>query len=108
MFEHALKRQRARQSDRYAQEKGVTCNSQASGRLLLAQLDTEARELLESTSDSFGLSARWFHRVIKVSRTVADLAHYERIAAVHVAESLRYRPGVAAGIHTKRLGLLTS
>jgi magnesium chelatase family protein len=41
------------------------------------------------------LSARAYHRVVKVARTIADLAGENEIAAPHVAEALRYRPHIA-------------
>jgi magnesium chelatase family protein len=54
-------------------------------------LDDAARSLLRMAVNQLGLSARSFHRVLKVARTVADLAKSEVIAAPHVAEALQYR-----------------
>jgi magnesium chelatase family protein len=56
-----------------------------------AVLDASARSLLESALQRLGLSARGLHRVIKVARTLADLAGEARISTAHVAEAVRYR-----------------
>lgn len=55
------------------------------------QVDSRAQELLRQYVDSGKLSARGFHRVLKVSRTIADLAESENILYDHIAESLMYR-----------------
>ena len=87
-------------SARYAQHKrfrsvrGVTCNAHVPGRWLdrHTPIETEARILLHSAASALELSARAYHRVLKVARTIADLASEERISACHIAEALRYRP----------------
>lgn len=45
--------------------------------------------------ESLALSARAYHRVIKVARTIADLGSEQEVATSHVAEPLRYRPQIA-------------
>ena len=55
------------------------------------QLDRESRSLLKSASQQLGLSARAYHRVLKISRTIADLAASENISPVHLAEALQYQ-----------------
>ena len=55
-------------------------------------LDTAGEALLKAAVQQLGLSARAYHRVIKLARTIADLAGEERIGAHHVAEALQYRP----------------
>ena len=54
-------------------------------------LEDAAKSLLKMAMDQLSLSARSFHRVLKVSRTVADLAGAETITAAHLAEALQYR-----------------
>jgi magnesium chelatase family protein len=54
-------------------------------------LPPPARRLLERAAERFGLSARAYARVLKVARTIADLANADRIDTVHVAEALQYR-----------------
>jgi magnesium chelatase family protein len=54
-------------------------------------LDDAARSLLRMAVNQLALSARAYHRVLKVSRTIADLASSETVAAAHVAEALQYR-----------------
>jgi magnesium chelatase family protein len=55
-------------------------------------VDDTGRRLMKSAMAQMGLSARGFHRVLKVSRTIADLAGCEGIEAAHLAEALQYRP----------------
>lgn len=54
-------------------------------------LEDSARQLLRTAVNQLSLSARAFHRVLKVSRTIADLAESEAITSAHVAEALQYR-----------------
>jgi magnesium chelatase family protein len=54
-------------------------------------LDDAAKSLLRMAMNQLGLSARAFHRVLKVARTVADLGGSEVIAAAYLAEALQYR-----------------
>jgi magnesium chelatase family protein len=56
-----------------------------------AALEEGARSLLRTAAAQLALSARAFHRVLKVARTIADLAGSETIAAAHLAEALQYR-----------------
>ena len=55
------------------------------------QIDGEARLLLEEAMNTFGFSARALSRILKISRTIADLAHDKDIKTVHIAEAIQYR-----------------
>ncbi|WP_188054648.1 MULTISPECIES: YifB family Mg chelatase-like AAA ATPase [unclassified Sphingosinithalassobacter] len=83
---------RAIQRDRYAGT-SVRTNAEADGDLLeqVAVLEEPARKLLAQAAEATRLSARGFHRVIRVSRTIADMAGAENIGRIHVAEALSYR-----------------
>lgn len=80
------------QADRYSGS-GVRTNAEADGELLerVATPDDPGRKLLADAAAAMRLSARGFHRVIRVSRTIADLAGAEQVGRIHVAEALSYR-----------------
>lgn len=81
---------RARQLARCARAR---VNAQLSGTELKkhAPLNLAGRRLLERSADKLHLSARGFHRIIRVARTIADLAGAEAIATEHLMEALQYR-----------------
>jgi len=85
---------RMRQRERYRGVPHVRCNAHAGGRWLDTRtpVDNDARDLLASAAERSGLSARAYHRVLKVARTIADLDDTTGVAWPHVAEALRYRP----------------
>jgi magnesium chelatase family protein len=85
---------RQRQAVRFRKVRGVTCNAHAPGRWIDShgQVEREARALLEMAASKLALSARAYHRVLKVARTIADIDGEEHVRESHVAEALRYRP----------------
>jgi len=73
--------------------KGVRTNAECSGRMLedIAAPDAEGAALLRQAADALHLSARGFHRTMRVARTLADLDGEEGVRRLHVAEALSYR-----------------
>ena len=55
-------------------------------------LDESGQALMKSAMNQLQLSARGYHRVLKLARTVADLAGSDSISTIHLAEALQYRP----------------
>jgi magnesium chelatase family protein len=72
---------------------GVRTNAEAPAALLeqIAQPDPQGAKLLRKAAETMRLSARGYHRVLRVARTLADLDGTERIGRVHLAEALSYR-----------------
>ncbi len=83
---------RAIQSARYRPH-GIRTNAECDGELLerIAPIDEPSRKLLTQAIDKFRLSARGFHRVLRVARTLADLEGGGPVKQIHVAEALTYR-----------------
>ena len=88
---------RSVQTERFARVRGISCNAHAPGRWIDSHggIDSPARALLERAASRLSLSARAYHRVLKVARTIADLDGDKRVSDRHVSEALRYRPAAS-------------
>jgi len=84
---------RAVQDARFSEYGDVWVNADAEGDILakFATPDTAGRELLLKVAERFGLSARGYHRVLRVARTIADLDGSEHVLKSHVAEAVSFR-----------------
>ncbi|MEL6583025.1 MAG: YifB family Mg chelatase-like AAA ATPase [Pseudomonadota bacterium] len=84
---------RARQLERYADDTLVRVNADADGDLLTKHStpDTEGQALLDKVAEHKRLTARGYHRVLRVARTIADLADAGEINRTHIAEAIDYR-----------------
>ncbi len=84
---------RGRQAARFAGYPGLRANADAEGALLeeVASPDAEGRGLLTQAAERFGLSARGYHRLLRVARTIADLDASDEVRAPHMAEAISYR-----------------
>ncbi len=81
------------QAARFADLPGLRQNADAEGGVLdqIAAPDAEGRALLTKAADRFGLSARGYHRILRVARTIADLDGAEDVRRPHLAEALSFR-----------------
>jgi magnesium chelatase family protein len=84
---------RTRQQQRFAGKPRITCNARMGSKELKAYcaLDESTLELLKMAMSDMNLSARAYDRILKVARTIADLAGAEQIASDHVSEAIQYR-----------------
>jgi magnesium chelatase family protein len=91
---------RRRQRDRFAKLgfSNLSTNSEADGTILdeIATPDEAGLRILHEASDAMMLSARGYHRVLRVARTLADLDGQDRVGRLHVVEALGYRQKLAA------------
>ena len=81
------------QMQRFRGMHGIYCNAQMSGKMLhkFASPDSTGLKLLKTAMERLALSARAYDRILKVSRTVADLEGSEQIKPAHLAEAINYR-----------------
>lgn len=81
------------QAERYKSHQGIYCNAQMSSKMLkeICVINTAGQNLLKVAMERLNLSARAYDRILKVSRTVADLSQSEDIKVEHLAEAIQYR-----------------
>lgn len=84
---------RRKQQERFKSRPRITCNARMGSRELKAfcALDDRTIELLKFAMDDMHLSARAYDRILKVGRTIADLAGSDRITADHISEAIQFR-----------------
>ncbi|MGB2694567.1 MAG: ATP-binding protein, partial [Dehalococcoidia bacterium] len=94
-----VERTRTAQTQRFAESRFI-CNAEMTPtevrRYCQSVLDEQAQSLLRLAMTQLSLSARAFHRVLKLARTIADMSGSERIASPHLAEAIQYRQRVRA------------
>lgn len=90
----ALVRKRVKSARNIQYKRGAKTNSELKPKEIgkYCFLDSPSKELLRSASSQLNLSARQYTRVIKIARTIADLAGAQNIGSSHIAEALQYRP----------------
>ena len=84
---------RKRQHERFHERKHITCNARMGAKELkqFCAIDDATKTLLENAMTDMNFSARAYDRILKVARTIADLAGAEHISADHVSEAVQYR-----------------
>jgi magnesium chelatase family protein len=84
---------REMQAERYKNNPGIYCNAQISSKMLkeICVIDKVGQNLLKAAMEKLNLSARAYDRILKVSRTIADLSGIEMIKPEHLAEAIQYR-----------------
>ncbi len=94
-----VEKARGIQRERFSKlDKNIKTNSEMSVRDLsdTVKLKEEVRNLLDESAEKLALSARAYHRVIKIARTIADMDNSEEVDSKHILEALQYRPKVNA------------
>lgn len=91
---------RAVQADRFGPGSGLRVNADLEGEMLEhhAAPDAEGRALISQVAERIGLSARGYHRVLRVARTIADLDGEEAVRKRHIAEAVSFRLVSAKGV----------
>jgi len=81
------------QEDRFADHKGIYANAQMTSTLIKKHvvLDETSNDLIRNAMERLGLSARAYDRILKVSRTIADLEEEEDVLSHHLSEAIHYR-----------------
>ncbi len=90
--DHVIKA-RDRQEERYKDNAGIYCNAQITSKMLkeVCVINTAGANLLKAAMEKLNLSARAYDRILKVSRTIADIELSEEIRPEHLAEAIQYR-----------------
>jgi magnesium chelatase family protein len=88
-----VERARVRQRERFRQDPGLFANAHMTARDLRrhCRLSAPVETLLRDAVNRLGLSARAYHRVLKIARTIADLEEAEDLSTAHVSEAIQYR-----------------
>jgi magnesium chelatase family protein len=90
-----VKKARDIQAERFKKlNKSISTNSEMGAKevVLFVKLNKDTQEIMNRAAFRYGLSARSYHRILKVARTIADLAGSEDIASDHILEAFQYRP----------------
>src|SRR5258708_26950655 len=84
---------RERQQERFKKDAKTNCNARMTTKQLKehCKLDSDSNELIRVAMSELNLSARAYDRILKVSRTIADLAGADAITSEHVSEAIQYR-----------------
>jgi magnesium chelatase family protein len=84
---------RQRQQKRFADKPKITCNARMGSRELKThcELDETTSDLLKMAMTDYNFSARAYDRILKVARTIADLAGSEKIISDHISEAIQFR-----------------
>jgi len=84
---------RQRQQERFAHKPKVTCNARMGPKEIKehCQLDSPTQDLLKLAMADYNFSARAYDRILKVARTISDLAASERVTVDHISEAIQYR-----------------
>lgn len=97
IIKHRVKNAREIQKERFEKfGRPIKTNSEMNVKDLsqIVRLEKEVNDLLEASAERFALSARAYHRVIKIARTIADLENSPEIKTNHILEAIQYRPKV--------------
>lgn len=81
------------QEKRFEKHSGIHCNAQMTSKLLrkYCEIDSQGQMIMKNAMEKLGLSARAYDRILKVTRTIADLDASEKIQTFHLAEAIQYR-----------------
>lgn len=93
-FRDKVAKARKIQETRFANKKDLSKNAEMNARdlVLYVHLEKEAEKMLNLAAERLGFSPRVYHRMIKVARTIADLAGSDVVRAEHILEAVEYRP----------------